>query len=75
MMENGIPGFDLAREIHHQAPNVPILMISSINEQLKAPITFGRDENLPIHKFLDKPISPQVLRREVESALASAKNK
>ena len=75
MMENGLPGFDLAREIHHQAPDAPILMVSNINEQLKAPIAFGRDENLPIHKFLDKPVPPQVLRREVESALASAKKK
>ncbi len=75
MMENGLPGFDLAREIHHQAPDVPILMISSLNEQLKAPISFERDENFPIHKFLNKPVPSQVLRREVESALTSAKKK
>jgi len=75
MMENGLPGFDLAREIHRQAPDVPILMISGLNEQLKAPIPFEPDENLPIHKFLDKPVLPQVLRREVECALASAKKK
>ncbi len=73
MMDGGFPGFDLAIEIHDQAPNVPILMVSSINEQLKAPVPFGRDENLPIHKFLNKPVAPQVFREEVESALASAK--
>ena len=72
MMEGGFPGFDLAIEIHSQAPNVPILMVSGINERLKAPVPFGRDENLPIHKFLNKPVPPQVLRQEVESALASA---
>ncbi|HSB71351.1 MAG TPA: response regulator [Candidatus Methylomirabilis sp.] len=75
MMENGFPGFDLAIEIHSQAPDVPVLMVSSINERLKAPVPFGRDENLPIHKFLNKPVPPKVLRQEVESALASAKKR
>ncbi len=71
MMDGGFPGFDLAIEIHHQAPDVPVLMVSGINEQLKAPVPFGRDENLPVHKFLNKPVTPETLREEVESALAT----
>lgn len=73
MMENGLPGFDLARELHRIAPKVPILMVSGINEELKMPIDFTPDERLPIYKFLNKPVPPQTLRTEIAGALASKK--
>ncbi len=71
MMENGIPGFDLAREIHHEYPKIPILMISALNQELNAPMKIEPDEKLPIFKFLDKPISSLTLRVEIENALRS----
>ena len=73
MMEDGIPGFDLAQQIHDRFPGTPILMVSSLNEQLKAPLDFTPGENLPITKFLDKPVSGPTLIREIEQALAAAK--
>ena len=75
MMEDGIPGFDLAKEIAARFPGTPILMVSSLNEQLKAPLDFTPGEQLPITKFLDKPLSGPTLIREIEQALAEAKRK
>jgi len=75
MMEDGIPGFDLAKEIAARFPGTPILMVSSLNEQLKAPLDFTPGEELPITKFLDKPLSGPTLIREIDQALAEAKRK
>ncbi|MFA6030431.1 MAG: response regulator [Elusimicrobiota bacterium] len=75
MMEDGIPGFDLAREIHQKAPDCPILMVSSLNQELKSPADMTPDEKLPIHKFLDKPLTGKILVQEIEKALASRKKK
>jgi DNA-binding NtrC family response regulator len=71
MMDDGIPGFDLAREIHRKAPDCPILMVSSMNQELKSPLDTTPDAMLPIHKFLDKPVSGQKLIDEIEAALRS----
>ena len=73
MMEDGIPGFDLARELHKIAPESPVLLVSSINSELKVPVDFSPDEKLPIYKFLDKPVPPKVLVKEVADALAAKK--
>ena len=73
MMDNGIPGFDLAREIHEKAPGVPILMVSSLNSELKSPVDTAPDAKLPIFKFLDKPVAGHVLVNEIKKALASVK--
>jgi DNA-binding NtrC family response regulator len=71
MMDDGIPGFDLAREIHAQAPGAPILMVSSLNSELKDPMDTKADEKLPIFKFLDKPVKGKALVEEIGRALAS----
>lgn len=70
MMDNGIPGFDLAREIHEKAPKAPILMASSLNSELKTPFDSKADANLPIFKFLDKPVAAKTLVEEIRLALA-----
>jgi DNA-binding NtrC family response regulator len=75
MMDNGIPGFDLAREIHLLAPDAPILMVSSLNSELKASMDTTPDEKLPIHKFLDKPVAAKTLVEEIRRALEAAGKK
>lgn len=70
MMDNGIPGFDLAREIHEKAPKAPILMASSLNSELKTPFDSKADAKLPIFKFLDKPVAAKTLVEEIRRALA-----
>jgi DNA-binding response OmpR family regulator len=73
MMDNGIPGFDLAREIHDKAPEAAILMVSSLNSELKSPFDSTADAKLPILKYLDKPVKGKVLAAEIKKALASVK--
>lgn len=70
MMDNGIPGFDLAREIHEKAPKAPILMASSLNSELKTPFDSKADAKLPIFKFLDKLVAAKTLVEEIRLALA-----
>lgn len=72
MMDNGIPGFDLAREIHEKAPKAPILMASSLNSELKTPFDSKADSKLPIFKFLDKPVAAKTLVEEIRRALAQS---
>ncbi|MFA6003838.1 MAG: response regulator [Elusimicrobiota bacterium] len=71
MMDNGIPGFDLAREIHAQAPKAVIFMASSLNSELKQPMDNTPDDKLPIRKFLDKPVPAKALVEEIARALAA----
>jgi CheY-like chemotaxis protein len=71
MMDKGLPGFDLAREIHTRYPGVPIFLVSSINQEFKEPLAFDPDERVPIRKFLDKPVKAEALLREVAEALAA----
>lgn len=71
MMDNGIPGFDLAREIHEKAPKAPILMASSLNSELKTPFDSAADAKLPIFKFLDKPVAAKTLLEAIKQALAA----
>jgi len=73
LMDNGVPGFDLAREIHEKAPQAPILMVSSLNTELKQPFDSTADAKLPIFKFLDKPVPGKTLVEEIRKALASTK--
>ena len=72
LMDNGTPGFDLAREIHAQAPQAAILMVSSLNSELKSPFDSTPDARLPIRKFLDKPLKGKALVEEIRLALEAA---
>lgn len=70
MMETESAGFDLAREINKNFPDLPTLMLSGIHELTGTPYRFEPDETwLPVVEFLDKPVSPADLAREIESIL------
>lgn len=72
MMGDTIEGFDVSREFRQDQTvgHVPIIMLTSINRQLR-PLTFGPDENwLPVDRFLDKPVRPQQLLEEIERIIA-----
>ncbi len=71
MMEEVTEGFDLSREFRRDPSlsHVPILMATSVNRQLR-PLTFGPDPAwLPVDRFLDKPVPPQILLAEIERLL------
>ncbi len=67
MMETTSAGFDVARWLREQedTKQIPIVMLTAVNQNV--PWRFGTDEVwLPVDVFLDKPVSPEKLLREVE---------
>jgi CheY-like chemotaxis protein len=70
MMESASAGFELAREVHQKFPHLPMIVLSGIHEATGLPFRFDPDEEwLPVLKFLDKPVEPSELAREIESVL------
>jgi CheY-like chemotaxis protein len=67
MMETTSAGFDVARWLREQVATkqIPIIMLTAVNQNV--PWRFGTDEVwLPVDVFLDKPVSPEKLLREVK---------
>lgn len=62
--ENSSNGFELAREIGKVYPQLPVLMLTAVNDEL--PLEFGeKDINrnwLPVAGFLPKPVDFRVLK-------------
>lgn len=75
--EDESSGFKLARELHtdEKVGQVPILMLSAINERGIYPAKFRNrdrdDEFLPVQAFVEKPISPEALLAKVKKLLPS----
>ena len=70
MMETGLAGFDLAREINQQHPDLPILMLTGIREAKDLHFGFEPDETwLPVTTFLEKPVDPTDLAGRIEEML------
>ncbi len=77
MMTNDTEGFHVAYTLRQDAmlKNVPILMLTSINEKSGMKFDPQKDgEFLPVDLFIDKPISPQVLTESVAKLLATPKD-
>lgn len=70
MMEEVSAGFELAREIHDKFPSLPTIMLSGVHAATGVPFRFKPDETwLPVTKFLDKPVPPAVLAKEIDAFL------
>lgn len=75
--ENDSAGFEMARAIKNDdaTKNIPILMLSAINEKGIYAGTFSnrdRDESfLPVSEFVEKPINPKDLLQKVDTILGS----
>ena len=70
MMETKDSGFELAREVHEQFSDLPIIMITAIHRAVGASFHFEPDETwLPVVTFLDKPVDPAVLAEKVNAVL------
>ena len=73
MMDTHTAGFQLAQKLHgpdakeaHLA--IPILMVTAVHQT--TPLRFTPDADyLPVEGFVDKPIDPQKLLKEVEKLL------
>jgi len=69
--EDHTAGFDLARKITRRFKEIPILMLTAVNQV--SPLGFSRrdiDEVwLPITDFVEKPVDLEVLSRKVSDLL------
>ncbi len=74
MMTRLSEGFDTFRELRArpETKNIPVIMTTSINA--KVPFKFGPDKTwLPVDRFIEKPVSPETLLKEVKQAICSEK--
>jgi CheY-like chemotaxis protein len=71
--ENPIAGFELARAVRKTYPDLPILMLTAVNQQF--PLGFSnRDIDskwLPVTDFLEKPVDFRVLIDKVARLLTA----
>lgn len=69
-----VAGFDLARSLAAQFPDLPLIMVSAADDVLDAPALAEQDVDgwLPVRRYLQKPVAGEVLVYEVEHALPTA---
>ena len=73
MMETPDAGIELGREIHRKFPSLPIIVVSGVQAATGRKFRFDPDAaELPVYKFLDKPVSPGALADEVRAAIEGA---
>ena len=69
--ENPSAGFEVARALRKKSGDVPILMLTAVNQQF--PLGFSnRDIDptwLPVTSFIEKPVDFQVLKSKVNELL------
>jgi DNA-binding NtrC family response regulator len=70
MMETPTAGIELARDAHELYPDLPMLMVSGIQEATGKPLRLDPEESfLPAVRFLDKPVNLKKLADTVEAML------
>jgi two-component system, OmpR family, alkaline phosphatase synthesis response regulator PhoP len=77
--ENNNAGFDMSRLLksNDKTKNIPILMLSAVNEKGEYGFTFSNDDKdnafLPVEEFVEKPIPPNELLKKVAKITGSGK--
>jgi CheY-like chemotaxis protein len=72
LLDGGRAGFELARTLSAAYPDLPLIMLTRADEVLSPAERAGQDRDggwLPVHRYLEKPVMPQVLVYEVEHLL------
>jgi len=73
MMRTSQEGFELSRELKHNAQykDIPILMLTAVKQKtgLDFKDTAGDTSWLPVEEYLDKPVRPDVLLEKVAELL------
>jgi CheY-like chemotaxis protein len=72
-MEEFDAGFQLAHEAAIRFPTLPILLLAAVGDYLSDAWRRDRDPDrgwLPVHRFLEKPVTPDQLIAAVRDALA-----
>lgn len=72
MMDTVADGFELSRKFRadDQMKRMPIIMVTAINQRF--PLDMGQpddDQYLPVDRFLEKPLDPQILLDEIAELL------
>ncbi|MBZ5551635.1 MAG: response regulator [Acidobacteriia bacterium] len=72
VMEDIAVGFDLARHLHEQYPQLQIIVLTGIRREMRPGFDLEpMERGLAGVKFLEKPVKPRVLVDEVEKLLAA----
>jgi len=72
MLDGATAGFDLARTLAREFPALPLIMLSRVDEVIsdRELATQDRDDGwMPVQRFMEKPVSPEVLVYEVDHLL------
>ena len=73
MMDEVGEGFEVARSLKNNEnyKNIPIIMLTSVNQEHDFNITLGADEEWnPVDYFLDKPFGPQKLLAKINEIVS-----
>jgi len=72
MMTTLSEGFDVARKLKAEAATrtLPILMLTAVSQRFNMPFS-PEEEWLPVDRFLEKPVEPEALLREVGALLGA----
>jgi CheY-like chemotaxis protein len=69
--ENPMAGIELAREVRLRFPNLPMVMVTAINQRM--PLGFNRRDtdpaSLPVAEFLEKPVDFRLLCDKLDRLL------
>jgi len=67
MLDGGFAGFELARKLAHQYPALPLVMVTRADEHLSEEERDEQDRDgwMPVARFMQKPVSGDVLAYEV----------
>jgi DNA-binding response OmpR family regulator len=75
MLDGATLGFDLARTLARECPALPLIMLSRVDEVIPARVLEAQDRDdgwLPVARFMEKPVAPEVLVYEVDHLLPVA---
>jgi len=67
MMDEPDDGFFLAQRFRRENIKTPILMYTSVSKTIG--LDFGKSDMVPVDDFVEKPITPELLIRKVETLL------
>lgn len=72
MMGSDVAGFQLTGDFRRdeKLKKVPIIMLTAINQKLPYGFSPDKDEEfIPVDRFLEKPVDPETLLKEVAALL------
>jgi two-component system, OmpR family, alkaline phosphatase synthesis response regulator PhoP len=73
----GLDGFDVARTLHsdEKTRRIPVIIISGVRKVLDLPFRMEPDDTwMPVKSYIEKPVKPDRLLKEIGAALAEHGN-